>query len=282
MLNQEINIRDPFVLVENGIYYMYGTRAKDFGYHTGGFDVYTSRDLEHWSDPVSCFDSVKYGMNTGVNWAPEVHRYKGGYYMFATFTQESGFIGTYILRADRPEGPFVPHSRGAVTPREWASLDGTLYIGKDGHPYVVFCHEHTQIIDGTICYARLSDDLTERVSDPVTIFAASSCPYVDMHRKTEHYVTDGPFLYRTRTGELLMIWSSFIRNRYAELLVRFPDGDLGTKAEHLPPILDDDGGHGMIFEGNGRLYFTFHSPNRSGAEHPVFREIFDDGNTLSL
>ena len=202
--------------------------------------------------------------------------------MFATFTQESGFIGTYVLRADRPEGPFVPHSNGAVTPREWASLDGTLYIGKDGHPYVVFCHEHMQITDGTICYARLSDDLTERVSDPVTIFAASSCPYVDMHRKTEHYVTDGPFLYRTRTGELLMIWSSFIRNRYAELLVRFPDGDLGTKAEHLPPILDDDGGHGMIFEGNGRLYFTFHSPNRSGAEHPVFREISDDGNTLSL
>ena len=41
----DINIRDPFVLVENGTYYLYGTRAKDFGRHTGGFDVYLSKDL---------------------------------------------------------------------------------------------------------------------------------------------------------------------------------------------------------------------------------------------
>ena len=39
MKNSEINIRDPFVLYENGKNYMYGTRAKDFGRKTGGFDV---------------------------------------------------------------------------------------------------------------------------------------------------------------------------------------------------------------------------------------------------
>lgn len=27
----EINIRDPFILEEKGLYYMYGTRAKNFG-----------------------------------------------------------------------------------------------------------------------------------------------------------------------------------------------------------------------------------------------------------
>ena len=36
---EDINIRDPFVLNDGGIYYLYGTRAKDFGCHTGGFDV---------------------------------------------------------------------------------------------------------------------------------------------------------------------------------------------------------------------------------------------------
>ena len=39
---EDINIRDPFVLNDGGVYYLYGTRAKDFGCHTGGFDVYTS------------------------------------------------------------------------------------------------------------------------------------------------------------------------------------------------------------------------------------------------
>ena len=271
MLNQEINIRDPFVLVENGIYYMYGTRAKDFGYYTGGFDVYTSRDLEHWSDPVPCFDSVKYGMNAGVNWAPEVHRYAGGYYMFATFTQESGFIGTYVLRADRPEGPFVPHSHGAVTPREWGSLDGTLYVGKDGHPYVVFCHEHTQIIDGTICYARLSDDLTERVSDPVTIFAASSCPYVDKHRRTGNYVTDGPFLYR-EDGRLKMIWSSFGTEGY--MVLEASADSLHGKWEHHGSRFDFDGGHAMLFKTlEGKRMISLHHPNTPwGSERAVFFE----------
>ena len=37
---KDINIRDPFVLFENDKYYMYGTRAADFGKKTGGFDVY--------------------------------------------------------------------------------------------------------------------------------------------------------------------------------------------------------------------------------------------------
>ena len=51
------------VLVHNDKYYMYGTRAKFFGKKTGGFDVYTSEDLENWSAPHECFNSKKYGFN---------------------------------------------------------------------------------------------------------------------------------------------------------------------------------------------------------------------------
>ena len=82
----DINIRDPYVLFENNKYYLYGTRAKDFGCKTGGFDVYTSDNLVDWSNPSECFASAQYGLNKEVNWAPEVHKYNGAYYMFATFT----------------------------------------------------------------------------------------------------------------------------------------------------------------------------------------------------
>ncbi len=278
----DINIRDPFVLCENGQYYMYGTRAEHFGIMTGGFDVYVSSDLNDWSDPIKCFDSEKCKLNKAANWAPEVHKYNGKYYMFATFTQENGLRGTYILKADSPLGPFAPHSNGPVTPEAWECLDGTLYISKEQKPYLVFCHEHTQIIDGTICYAQLSDDLSERISEPVTIFAASSCPWVDKHTSSGHFVTDGPFLYRTKTGELCMIWSSFIGGNYAELLVKFDNGELGTRYTHLPPIIDNDGGHGMIFKKDSKLYFTYHSPNKSGFEHPVFTEILDNGDAVAV
>lgn len=284
MKNNEINIRDPFILCENGKYYMYGTRARNFGRKTAGFDVYISTDLENWSEPIECFNSEKYAMNHEVNWAPEVHKYKGAYYMFATFTRESNNLrGTFILKSDNPLGPFAPHSKGVVTPEEWECLDGTLYLNRDGKPYIVFCHEHTQIIDGTICYVPLNDDLTESIGEAVTLFKASSPYWADKSKnENEHRITDGPFMYRTKSGELLMLWSTFIKGKYAECVVKFTNGELGLDFEHLPPILDDDGGHGMIFKTEDKLYLTFHSPNQTDYERPCFIEIEDNGHTISI
>ena len=89
MKKEQINIRDPFVVYENGKFYLYGTRAQNFGFNTKGFDVYISENLKDWSEPIACFNSEKYGMNRAVNWAPEVHKYQGKFYMFATFKIES-------------------------------------------------------------------------------------------------------------------------------------------------------------------------------------------------
>lgn len=52
MKNKDIHIRDPFVLIRNDKYYMYGTRGANFGQGTGGVDVYIGTDLENWSDPI--------------------------------------------------------------------------------------------------------------------------------------------------------------------------------------------------------------------------------------
>lgn len=282
MINHDINIRDPFVVFESGVYYLYGTRAKDFGIRVGGFDVYTSTDLENWSEPVECFNSIKYGLNREVNWAPEVHKYNGSFYMFATFTMENGKRGTYILKSDNPMGPFEPHSNGAVTPEDWMSLDGTLYISRDNKPHIVFCHEHCQIVDGTICYTQLSDDLTHTVGDVVTLFSASSPTWADKKSAGESYVTDGPFLYRTKTGELIMIWSTFIEHKYAECMVRFVGGEIGIDFDHLDPLIKNDGGHGMIFKKDGELMLTYHTPNKSLEERPAFKKLIDKGSHFEL
>lgn len=279
---QEINIRDPFVLYENGMYYLYGTRAKNFGMQVGGVDVYLSSDLEEWSEPIECMNSAVHGLNRGANWAPEVHRYNGAYYMFVTFTMETGLRGTCILKSETPMGPFVPHSEGAVTPKEWECLDGTLYISAEGKPYLVFCHEHTQIIDGTICYAQMSDDLTHTVGEIETLFCASSPEWADKLPEGYHYVTDGPFMFKTKENCLLMLWSTFVKGKYAECIVRFNDGELSTNFEHLEPMIADDGGHGMIFKKGEELMLTFHTPNISGQEHPAFMTLKDFGTYLEL
>jgi len=71
-----------------------------------------------------------------------------------------------------------------------------------------------------------------------------------------------------------------VQGRYAEYLVKFAGGELGRNFEHLDPLVTSDGGHGMIFHSGAKLYLTFHSPNASGQEHPVFLAIQDMGNCL--
>lgn len=282
MKSSEINIRDPFVLYENGIYFLYGTRGKDFGTHVGGFDVYTSTDLENWSEPHECFNSIENGLNHDVNWAPEVHKYNGTYYMFATFTDDNNIRGTHILKADNPMGPFEIHSDGAVTPMDQMCLDGTFYSDKKNQAYIVFCHEHVQIIDGTICYAKLSDDLKRIDGEIITLFSASSPEWADVKEEGKHFITDGPFLFTTKDDTLIMIWSTFINHKYAECMVRFNDGTLNTNFEHLEPLIKNDGGHGMIFKKDNDLILTFHTPNQSLYERPAFRKLKDVGTHFEL
>lgn len=282
MKQNEINIRDPFVLKEGDTYYLYGTRAKDFGKKVNGFDVYTTKDLIHFSEPKVCFDSGKWDMNREVNWAPEVHKYNNSYYMLATFTKKNGLRGVYILKSDNPDGEFKPHSNGAVTPDEWECLDGTLYINKNNEPYLIFCHEHTQIIDGTVCYIRLSDDLTRSIGEPVYMFSGSTPDWADKKPEGEHYITDGPFMYRTTDGELLLIWSTFVNHMYCQCVAKSSNGELDGAFTHLPPIITNDGGHGMIFKADDKLYLTFHTPNKSLEEHPTFKELIDTGDSIVI
>lgn len=282
MKQNEINIRDPFVLKEGDTYYLYGTRAKDFGKKVNGFDVYTTKDLIHFSEPKVCFDSGKWDMNREVNWAPEVHKYNNSYYMLATFTKKNGLRGVYILKSDNPDGEFQPHSNGAVTPDEWECLDGTLYINKNNEPYLIFCHEHTQIIDGTVCYIRLSDDLTHSIGEPVYMFSGSTPDWADKKPEGEHYITDGPFMYRTTDGELLLIWSTFVNHMYCQCVAKSSNGELDGAFTHLPPIITNDGGHGMIFKADDKLYLTFHTPNKSLEEHPTFKELIDTGDSIVI
>ena len=280
MKNREINIRDPFVLVYNDKYYMYGTRADNFGQKTGGFDVYIGTDLENWSEPKEVFNSEKHGMNTWVNWAPEVHFYNGAFYLLATFTKSNGLRGTYILKSDTPDGEFVPHSDGAVTPWEWECLDGTLHF-ENGKIYCVFCHEHTQILDGTVCYVELSSDLTRAVTEPTELFSASSFLKCEATEK-DHCITDGPFLYRKKDGKLLMIWST-CDDGYKQCVAQSDNGSVCGKWSHLPTLFDDDGGHGMIFRDlKGNLKLTLHCPNISLQERPVFFDIAETENSLEI
>ncbi len=281
--NKAIQIRDPFVYVDQsqGKYYLYGsTDANIWGPGTG-FDVYVGDDLEHWEGPFPVFrpDADFYAEENF--WAPEVHAYRGQYYMFATFLRkDNGKRGTAILKSDSLHGPFLPHSDGPVTPKEWFSLDGTLHVDEAGKPWMVFCREWVQVADGQICAIRLKEDLSTADGEPIVLFSASDAPWPTPLRHPRfpdrnNYVTDGPYVYKTSNGEWLMLWASFVDHIYAQGISRSVSGSIRGPWIHEPtPVFRNDGGHGMLFRSlENRLYLTLHTPNKTPSERPLFIEM---------
>ena len=278
----EINIRDPFILVFEQKYYMYGSRV---GVQTS-FDVYESLDLENWSKPKSVFEITSDFWGSCDAWAPEVHCYNNKFYMFASFKAKNTCRGTQILVSDTPNGQFTPVSKTAITPSEWECLDGTFYIDKDSNPHIVFCHEWVQIENGTVCEMQLSPDLTRAVSEPRVLWSAKDYRDVKMvkGRFANGYVTDGPFLYRNKLGHLLAVWSSFNQNGYTALISQSDNGDIsGNWSVCDTPLSSVDGGHGMIFKAlDGKEYFIMHKPNTATLEHPVITELKEENGKIFI
>lgn len=198
--------------------------------------------------------------------------------MLASFKAENRRRGVQILRAKSPLGPFVPISDGPITPPEWESLDGTLYLDGQGRPWLIFCHEWTQLGDGAICGMRLEKDLSAAAEAPVTLFHASQSGWSvadtgQIVRKTgENYVTDGPFLHRCEDGTLWMLWSSYARCGYAVGLAKSLSSDIPGPWQHLTkPLFERNGGHGMLFRTlKGQLRLAIHRPNDTPWERPCF------------
>ena len=76
-----IRLSDPFVFADNAskTYYMTGTGGR----------LWKSKDLALWTGPYKPFvvDPESWMGPSPMVWAAEIHKYKGKYYFFATFTK---------------------------------------------------------------------------------------------------------------------------------------------------------------------------------------------------
>ncbi len=302
---EEMRIRDPYILADSvsKTYFLYAStfnRLMDKD-SIHGVEVFTSKDLVHWDAPTTVYSHAAAHWGKRMVWAPEVHEYQGKYYLFVTFTGDPMYEapkgkpeqyqrGTQILVADSPKGPFLPFSNRPTTPKDWMSLDGTLWV-EDGIPYMIFCHEWAQITDGTMELVTLKKDLSAMVGEPQTLFKASDAKWVKSMRDVKvlkngkhGYVTDGCFVYRTKTGKLLMIWSSFGENGYGLAQLVSESGKISGPWKHLDEmIFEENGGHGMLFNTfEGQLMITLHQPNGRPNERPKLFELEDMGDFLKI
>jgi len=299
----EMRIHDPWILPqeETRTYYLYSAARQNVnGTNRSGTLVYKSKNLRDWDGPYIVF-LIPDGMwaNPGEGaWAPEVHRYQGKYLLFVTLHNSERVIdrppdvwrvthmrGTIIAVADGPEGPFVPLKLdGPVPPADFMTLDGTLYV-EDGKPWMVYAHEWIQMIDGMMEAVPLKPDLSAAAGAPIHLFKASDAPWLNEQRKPSkkqhQYVTDGPELFRTRTGQLLMLWSSYAKDGYVETVARSESGKLVGPWKQLEPLVRNDSGHGMLFRTfDGQLMMVLHQPFRN-ARGKLF-DMEDTGDNLKV
>lgn len=297
----DVRLRDVCILADEKTrtyYAVAATRAPDKpGFRNAGVQAYTSKNLVSWEGPIVIFqapDDLWGDVAIKSVWAPELHAYKGKYYLFLTFDTDSKLAeqwrdwlprvrrGSQVLVSDSPLGPFKPFQSRSTTPVDMMTLDGTLWV-EDGLPYMVFAHEWVQLTDGTIEFVKLKDDLSETIGEPKRIFRGSDAPWARKSPEWGCWVTDGPYLYRSKSGKLFMIWSSFSNTGYTTGVAISDSGKLaGPWRQQAEPVFSADGGHAMIFKRfDGQLMMVLHSPNKQTERARLF-EMEDTGETLRV
>lgn len=264
-----IVLSDPCILPDRATmtYYMTGTGGK----------LWKSKDLRYWDGPytVAETDPASWMGPEPMIWAAELHPYKGKYYYFATFTNPDVKIGSFrgneierrachVLVSDKAEGPYRPMEDKTYLPAEKPTLDGTLWVDTDGKPYMVYCYEWLQTWDGTIEKIELKPDLSGSMGEGQLLFRASDSPWsreVIDGDTVASKVTDGPYLFRTQTGRLGMIWTSWIYDVYTQGVAYSENGTLdGPWVQEEQPITPPNFGHGMLFRTfDGQLLMSVHS-----------------------
>ena len=284
-----IVMSDPAILADSAtqMYYLTGT----------GGQLYMSRDLAMWTGPYDVTDTDPYSWmgRHPMIWAAELHRYNGKYYCFATFTNRGILMrefrghpverrASHVLVSEKPYGPYRPMADPIYLPIDRPTLDGTFWVDRDGQPYMVYCGEWLENGNGTIEKIRLKPDLSGTVGEPKVLFHAFDSPWNRSGNPSEagphgeNQVTDGPFLFRTGTGRLGMIWSSWVNDKYTQGVAYSKSGTLdGPWIQEKKPVTPPDFGHGMLFRTlDGRWMMSVHRHNEQvGARKVRVPHLFE-------
>jgi beta-xylosidase len=259
-----MDLHDPFIVTDTAsqTYWLFTKNHGDFTGHAAlGVMAYRSRDLKHWSKPELVFQlPADTWANEGC-WAPEVHHWRGKWYLFVTVHNErlplaepSPVPGqktyrrsTVLAVADTLGGPFTLVRGGEpVVSKALMTLDGTLHVDRAGKPWMVYAHEWLQLRVGAFAAVPLDDEL-RAVGPPRELFRGNASPAAKPQQGQGIIVTDGPQLYRTADGSLHMLWSSWGDDGYFQTVSRSPSGELFGPWEHGPVWLAKGSGHGMLF-----------------------------------
>ena len=290
-----VTLADPFVLLTNGRYYMYGTG----GGANKGFSAYSSTDMIHWKEEGQVyFHNNKNGWSDttaaweGAYWAPEVYEVKGRYYMFysaqwkenPTKEKENFRIGVAV--ADKPTGPFVDLNNRPVFDPGYPIIDANVLFDKDGKAYLYYsrcCYKHpvesevaawakakgwyNEIEESWVYGVELKPDFNGVIGEPVLLLR----PPVRMNDKQAEWEsrsvtsrevnrrwTEGSVAFRKGSTYYIMYSANYFGGKNYAVGYATGPGPLGpfTKADNNP-VLQKNVDKGGNVTGTGHNSITY-------------------------
>ena len=265
---EPLRFADPFVLVDGGRYYAYGTSEAQ-----EGIRVAVSDDLVHWRlGEGRAKDGSAMHISTARApspfWAPEVYRRPDGKYVMHV----SCGLRIRAALADSPLGPFVsPTGRPVIEfpkPDEptagQGTIDSSLFVDDDGRAYLFFVRWNP---DEQIWRVELEKDwMTAKPETAKFVFGTRA----DSWETVGGWLNEGPFCVK-ENGLYYLTYSAgdFKSPDYAvgAAVARSVDGP--WKKPDTPFMRrsfgeEGTGHHSFFRDRNGRWKIVFHAHERPG------------------
>ncbi|MDD3788414.1 MAG: glycoside hydrolase family 43 protein [Petrimonas sp.] len=255
-VENKVPLGDPFIMLYEGTYYAYGTRAAD------GIEVYTSDNLLKWkkAEKLALNKNDSYGEKWF--WAPEVYHVNGKFYMYYSADEH-----ICVAVSESPLGPFVQPEQKPMLEGE-KTIDNSLFLDDNGKAYLFF----DRFNDGlNIWVAELESDL-------MTIKSETLHPCIHVSQEWEKVwprVNEGAFVLK-HDGVYYMTYSA---NSYESPFygigcatatnimgewTKYSDNPLLQKPGNLVGI-----GHSAFFrDKKGDLRIVYHAHHDTVKIHP--------------
>ncbi len=271
------NIGDPFILHENGRYYLFATGGP------AGFMVWQSGDLIHF-ERGRAMKKVEWA--SGDYWAPEVYPWKGRYVMlFTARWKENASLRIGAAVADRAEGPYEDLIGGPLFDFGYAAIDGTLVTDGAGTPYLIFSRDCSENVyegrhESHLYGVQLAEDLLSAAGEPVLLTQPDQ-PWETL--SGDWRWNEGPSVIRHEGKYYLFYSANYYGSKDYGVGAAAASSPLGPyKKQENNPILrwvgTDDNvlisgpGHNAFFTVGGELFASYHThtfPDRpSGNRRP--------------
>lgn len=252
---EEVFYADPTIYVENGKYYVTGTR-------TSGFSILESEDLENWKSPSGksshlVLEKGKGTFGTRGFWAPQIIKEGGIYYISYTANEQ-----VCLASSDSLMGPFTQAKIQPIDGSE-KNIDSFIFGDDDGKHYLY----HVRFNMGNYLWVAQFDLKTGKINpDTLTKCFNQTSEWEATPNYKSNPIMEGPTVLKMKGTYYLIYSANHFRN------IDYAVGYATSQSPYGPwkkypnnPILhrsmigENGTGHGDVFRGlDNKLYYVFH------------------------